>query len=323
MTLSRRELFTLGGGLLIASTAPARPASASVLRGSAFGTSWQLVTPEPVGQSVLPAAIDAIIQSVDRAMSPFRPDSQISRFNRFPTTDWQPVSSGLSAVVDEALRVAAMTSGAFNPTVGPIVGRLGFGPIKGTVHGQAWEIALQEGNVRKYRPGLSLDLCGVAKGHALDRMAAACEAHGLVDYLFELGGEVVAKGRHPAGRRWRIGIERPVPGPASLQQAVTLDGMALATSGNTINSYRVGGRLYSHIIDPATGEPADSALVSVSVLANTAMRADALATALFVMGSHKGPAFANEAGIDALFLVEEGDTLRETVTADFSAHAIF
>lgn len=328
MMLSRRDLLISGGGLLLASTVPARPASAGVMQGSAFATSWRLVTHQTVDRPVLRSAIETIVRSVDKAMSPFRTDSEISQFNRTATTDWQSLSAETCDVTREALRVAALTSDAFNPTVGPIVGQFGFGPIKGIATGQSRDIAVEDGKLRKRKPDLSIDLCGIAKGYALDRMAAACEIHGITDYLFELGGEVIAKGRHPTGREWRVGIEQPMPRANRLphtdhpQSVITLNGMALATSGVASNSYRIGHKRYSHIIDPHTRRPSESALASVSVVNPTAMTADALATALFVMGPQKGPAFAQEAGIDALFLIADDDTLRERTTTGFAARIL-
>lgn len=325
MMFTRRDLLISGGGLLLASTVPARPEPAGVLQGTAFSTSWRLVTHQLVKKPVLRASIETIIQSVDKAMSPFRTDSEISQFNRTATTDWQSLSAETCEVAREALRVAAMTSDAFNPTVGPIVGRFGFGPIKGTATGQSRDIAVEGGKLRKRKPDLSIDLCGIAKGYALDCMATACEIHGITDYLFELGGEVIARGRHPAGRDWRVGIEQPLsrtnrlPRANHLQRVIVLNDMALATSGTAINSYRIGHKRYSHIIDPHTRQPSESALASVSVVDPTAMTADALATALFVMGPRKGPAFAQQAGIDALFLIADGDRLRERTTAGFAA----
>src|SRR5690606_6396009 len=127
------------------------------------------------------SALEAIIASVDGAMSPFRADSDLSRFNRAATTDWQPLSAATCTVVEEGLRVAALTGNAFNPTVGPLVGRYGFGPITHGLAGLPEEIVVRDGAARKARPGLSLDLCGIAKGHALDRMVVACRKQGMSD----------------------------------------------------------------------------------------------------------------------------------------------
>ncbi len=322
MTLSRRELIVSGGGALLASTLPALGAETLVLEGSAFGSSWRLVAAGTGNSDALRSMFREIIAAVDHSMSPFRADSELSLFNRAPTTDWQPLSADMCRVVDEGLRVGALTSGAFNPTVGPLVGKFGFSPITYGRSGAAEEITVRGGAVRKARPELSLDLCGIAKGYALDRMAAACEAQGFHDFLVELGGEVVAKGRHPSGRFWQVAIERPVAGSGAFQRVVALGGAALATSGDKVNSYLYRGRRYSHIIDPLTGEPASSSLASVTVAAARAMTADALATALFAMGTQRGPAFAQDAGIEALFIMREGKAMREVTTAGFDARIL-
>ncbi|MBX3531955.1 MAG: FAD:protein FMN transferase [Rhizobiaceae bacterium] len=276
-----------------------------VLSGPAFGAGWTFAAAGPFDEGALRRAFDAVIASVDASTSPFRSDSEVARFNRADTIGWQPLSPATCAVLDEALRVAQLTGGVFNPTVGPVVGRYGFGPIIEGEPGSPQDIVLGNGEARKRRASLSLDLCGIAKGHALDRMADACRELGLTDFLVELGGEVFATGRHPSGRHWQVGVESPTVGGA-FQRIVALDGTSLATSGNRVNAYRWGGKGYTHIIDPSTGMPADSALGSVTVAAGTAMRADALATALYAMGPERGPAFARGAGVRALFILTDG-----------------
>lgn len=315
MTISRRGLLLSAGGALLAPALPAWGAGARALSGGAFGASWTFVAAGALDERAVAAAFEAIVASVDEAMSPFRAGSELSRFNRAETTDWQALSAATCAVVEEGLRVAALTQNAFNPTVGPLVGRYGFGPIMEGEPGSPEEILVGEGAVRKARPGLSLDLCGIAKGHALDSMAAACIELGVSDFLIELGGEVFAQGAHPAGRRWQVGVE----GPAGFQHVVSLDGAALATSGIAVNSYAHGGRRYAHIVDPATGRPADTALFSVTAAAASAMTADALATALFAMGPERGPAFAGEAGIEALFVMQDG---AEATTGGFDTRIL-
>ena len=320
MKLSRRALLLSAGAALLAPALPAWAAAARphVLRGPAFGASWSLVAAGAWDAEAIRDAFEAVVAATDDAMSPFRADSEISRFNRAATIDWRPLSSAACDVVGEGLRVAALTDGAFNPTVGPLVGRYGFGPIHEGRVGRPGEIEVANGAVRKARPDLSLDLCAIAKGHALDRMVAACRAQGMTDFLVELGGEVFAAGRHPSGRRWQVGIERPSPA-GGFQRAVILDGMSLATSGNAVNGYAHGGRRYSHIIDPATGRPPDSALASVTVAAEAAMTADALATALYVMGPERGADFARGAGIEALFVMEDAS---EVATGGFEARIL-
>lgn len=317
MSLTRRQWMASAASLLLAPVPAHAAGGVAVTEGPAFGAGWRLVTaPMPEG-GALRRRIEAAITAVDRTMSPFRADSDLTRFNRTADTDWQPLPAGVCTVVREALRVAALTSGAFDPTVGPLVGRYGFGPIHGRADGRAGEIAAGDGAVRKARPDLTLDLCGIAKGYALDLAAAACEVEGVSDYLIEIGGEVRARGRHPAGRPWQAGIERPLPGAAEVQRVLGVDGVAFATSGNAVNAYRYKGHGYAHIIDPATRRPADTPLASVTVAAYRGMTADALATALFAMGLERGQAFAEAAGIEALFLIAEGGGISERATGGF------
>ena len=314
--MNRRDLLILGGGALLAPALPARAGGARVLGGPALGSSWKLVADlAAVDPAALADDLVAAIASVDAKMSPFRADSELSRFNRAATTGWQALSAETCGVVAEALRVAEATGDAFNPTLGPVAGRYGFGPIVGGVAGASAEIFLREGAVRKARPKLTLDLCGIAKGHALDHMAQACAAHGVGDFLIELGGEVLARGKHPSGRGWRVGVE----GPSDLLHAVSPGGGALATSGMAVNAFTWRGRRYAHIVDPQTRAPADPALFSVTVAAKTGMKADALATALFAMGAERGPAFARNAAIEALFVADDGSSI---TTGGFGARIL-
>jgi thiamine biosynthesis lipoprotein len=318
MRLTRRSVLIGAGSAFLAGALPASAAGVRVIGGPAFGTSWRVTLPEGTEEAAIAAAIRSIIDSVDAAMSPFRADSEVSRFNAFGTCDWQALSPETCAVVRQSLAVAARSRGAFDPTVGPIVGRYGFGPISGLSTGSYLDIAAREDTVKKFEPNLTLDLCGIAKGHALDRMAAALDGFRVTDFLIELGGEIFARGAHPDGRAWQIGIERPVPGPTTLQRIVRLDGRTLATSGESVNGYTIAGRRYSHIIDPHRGEPADNSIASVSVFMPAAVMADALATALMVMGPEAGVALAEFEEIPAFFVVREGGALREIMTGGFA-----
>lgn len=321
MTLTRRALLAGAGSLALA-----RPLAAAsdtqVIEGPAFGAFWQVAVPMGIDPAALRSALQAVVAAVDTAMSPFRGDSEIARFNASDTTNWFALSPQTYEVVAQALAMADTTGGAFDPTVGGMVGQYGFGPITRRSPGNHSGITLRAGAVRKALPDLTLDLCGIAKGYALDRMVAEIEAFGAQDFLVEVGGEVLARGNHPSGRRWRVGIERPEPGATGFHCVVALHGAALATSGTRINSYVAEGRRYSHLIDPHLRRPAQTSLASVSVLAPTAMRADALATALFVMGHEAGPDFARRNDLPALFLVHDGSGIRELATSRFESHIL-
>tara|TARA_R110002020_G_scaffold10961_1_gene41555 strand:+ start:534 stop:1493 length:960 start_codon:yes stop_codon:yes gene_type:complete len=318
MVLTRRRLLLGAAATLLV---PPLPASADEIRlsGRAYGTSWQVRLHQRGDVAALARDLAALLDRVDAAMSPFRPDSALSRFNR-AAEGWHIVDPDLAVVTSEALRIAALTAGAFDPSVGPDVGRYGFGPIKGSRTGTFRDFSTADGALFKRRPDLTLDLCGIAKGYALDLMAASIAAAGYPDFVAELGGEVIARGTDPAGAPWRIGISDPLGGP--LRAVVDLGGQALATSGDAINAYEVAGRRYSHIIDPATDTPLHNAVASVSVFAHSAMTADALATALMVMGAAPGLAFARDQGLAVLYLERMPTGLRATGSALYAHHTV-
>ncbi len=301
MGFTRRDLVLGCGAFTLAAVRPAHAGTGATLSGRAFGGTWRVVLADGVRARALAPEIVAILGGIDRAMNPFRFDSAISRFNRSATTSWQEAGGDFAAVAAEALRIAALSDGAFDPSVGPDVARYGFGPIRGARTGDFHGLEAEVDRIRKDDPRLSLDLCGIAKGHALDAVAARFHAAGVGGCLIEIGGEVTARGAGPDGRPWRIGIADPVGG--GVHTRVAAEGLAFATSGDAINVYEVGGRRYSHTIDPATGEPVRNAVASVTVAARTGVRADALATALVVLGPERGLALANRLDAGALFLL--------------------
>ena len=316
MRMTRRNLVlgALGAGLM------AGGASAGTVSdgGHAFGSSWRVTVPEGANAARLRPGIEAIIAEIDASMSPYRATSDLSRFNRAGTTAPQTMPSSLCHVGAEALRVAEITGGHFDPTVGPLVARLGFGPISGRA-GTYREIEAGKATLRKRSPSVTLDLCGIAKGYALDVIAAHIAGAGIGDALIEVGGEVRALGRHPDGRPWAVAIADPLAQGFAAWRIVAPGRLALATSGHAANG--VSGRVAaSHIIDPKRGTSASMTLASVSVLAPSAMRADALATALCAAGPEAGPALAWRLVVDALFLVNTPAGLAEHITGDFTRH---
>jgi FAD:protein FMN transferase len=322
MNVSRRSLLIGVSSALLAGAVPAALAAVprcEVCGGTAFGSYWRLTVPAGTDLGAARAAVEAIIARVDRQMSPFRSDSDLARFNGADSTDILAAPYPLRAVVGESLRIAALSGGAFDPTVGPQVNRFGFGPITGKRGGSHAGIELIEGGLRKAEAGLTLDLCGIAKGYALDAMVRALANLGHRSLLLEVGGEVYARGRHPEGRTWQLGIENPILDDGSMALVVQLEGMAIATSGDSVNVIEVGGRRYSHIIEPQAGRPVENAVASVSVLAPTAMEADALATALMVLGPERGAELAGRLGTPALFLLRDGGGLRTVPVGGFEA----
>lgn len=305
-------------GAAVLCPAAARAGGVETLSGSAFGTGWRVVAPGGAGLGVLGPAIAALFAEVDRQMSPWRRDSAISRVNA-GGAGAHPVPPETGEVVRGALALAGASGGRFDPTVGPLVARWGFGPIAEGAAPDWRGLSVAGGRVVKARDGLTLDPCGIAKGWALDRAAELIRAAGLRDFLFDLGGEVLAAGRHPDGRAWRVAVESPVPGAPSPAILALPGGSAVATSGTRAQSYAAGGRLYGHVIDPGTGEPVAGRLRAVTVLAASGMLADGWATALFAAGEPHGPELARAAGCDALFLIDGETGLRAVRTGALAA----
>jgi thiamine biosynthesis lipoprotein len=304
-------------GAALACPALAGAAAPEILSGSAFGTTWRITGLAGSGLERLRPGLDALFAGIDADLSPWRPDSAISRFNA--SVAGGSAGAELIRVTEAALQLAMDSDGAFDPTVGPLVARWGFGPIEGGGAPDWRGLHVTTGRIGKARDDLTLDLCGIAKGRALDRATALARALGFDDLLLDLGGELRALGRHPTGRDWQVAVEHPVadqPAPAILHLPA---GMAVATSGTGAQSYRLQNRVWGHIIDPVTASPVQGRLRSVTVLAAEAMAADGWATALFAAGDDDGPALARRRGISALFLYDDGSALRRIQTGGIGA----
>jgi len=328
---TRRDLVIgalgVAGTILMPSVAGARDTADGVIEigGAAFGTTWRALVPTGVATARLMQDIGWLLRSLDATMSPFRNDSELARLN---AADGRiEMSRPLAHIVNEGLRIANLTDGAFDPSVGPAVARFGFGPIWASAvakrpddNYRGFEAAGQ--TVVKRSPTLTFDPCGIGKGYALDRLGELLAARGVDAFFVEFGGEVLVRGHHPEARPWRIAIEGPEPGLGQLRHVISMPGGALATSGDRYNAYVVDGRRYSHIIDPRSASPVNNDVASVSVMAPSAMTADALATALMVMGPVRGIALAEREALPVLFVLRDGDRYRDIATAAFRANMI-
>jgi len=331
MTLNRRTFTTLAGAASLTflsgagrAQAPSAPIGAppvNALFGSVFGTTWRVMLAAGLDPRAIRPHIEAVLREVDRQMSPWRTDSVISRFNRASAGQYGMPPETLQ-VTRAALDIARASGGAFDPTVGPLVARWGFGPIKGDSHPDWTSLIPSDTSLTKTHAGCTLDLCGIAKGYALDLIAERLWAIGLNDFLIEIGGELRAAGSHPEGRPWRSGIEDPRAGADTLVSVITLRDLAVATSGIRWNAVRFQDRAVTHIIDPDERHPVTDALASVSVIAPSAMMADGWATALMAAGPRRGPDLARQQDIAALFLIPEGGKLGRIATGGFDTHVL-
>lgn len=283
------------------------------MSGSAFGTTWHMTGPPRAELEIMRPKIDALFAQINAQMSPWRDDSALSRFNAM-RAGWQATDPEMVHVTGAALTLAELSDGAFDPTVGPLVARWGFGPITGGPTPDWRGVSVGDGFVGKDRGDLTLDLCGIAKGYALDRAVELAQAEGADDLLFDLGGELRALGQHPSGRAWHVAVQHPLYDQAALAVFRLSEGQATATSGLRTQSYILDGRTYGHIIDPKVMSPADAGLLSVTVLADDAMTADGWATALFAAGPETGPDLARRNDLSALFLVQDGTDIAQVLT---------
>ncbi|MCG6116691.1 MAG: FAD:protein FMN transferase [Aquimonas sp.] len=332
----RRARLLIGAALclclLTLLAACSRPPQLQTLEGRTMGTYWQVRlaagatgTPLPV----LRAEIEAVLEAVNAEMSTYREDSVITRFNRAEAGEAVDLPEGFVRVLAAALALADQTEGAYDPTVGPLVNLWGFGP-DGLREVPPEPEAIEQARARvgwqrlTFEPaqryivqpgGLYLDLSSIAKGDAVDRVLELLQHHRIDSAMVDIGGDLRTLGQRPDGSPWRIGIERPVPGSREVQSVLLLPRpLAVATSGSYRNFFEHGARAFSHTIDPRSGVPVQHALVSVTVLADTCLEADAWATALGVLGPEKGFDFARQRGLAVLFITADADQVREIAT---------
>lgn len=304
------------------------------LGGPTMGVAWsaKALAPPQFDQAAAQAGVQALLNRLVAQMSPWEPQSDISRFNQAPTGAWLNMAPAFHYVLTSALRWAEASDGAFDPTAGRLVDLWGFGPpgpveappapgdIEAALDACGWDRLALEGS-RAFQPGgLELDFSGIAKGFGVDEVSRALNLMGLPDHLVEIGGELRGQGVKPDGEPWWVEIAAPpgtaLPGGPIL---LALHGLSIATSGDYQRFLDHEGRRYAHTLDPRIGRPIDNGVRSVSVIHQTCMDADALSTALGVLGPRDGPQFAAKHGVAAYFLVDEGVGLREILSPKFEA----
>ena len=267
--------------------------------------------------------IDSLLLVVNQSLSTYIPTSTVSKVNRYHQIGPVPVDAHFAKVFERAKKIHHDTDGAFDPTVMPLVNAWGFGYEKNAnppdgekidsllqlVNFGVVELNPQPGSrqmlLNKLDPNVQLDFSAMAKGYGVDVIAEFLEKMGVTDYLVDIGGELRAKGKSGKGNAWSVGIDKPLDAQSrQLQNAVELNNRAIATSGNYRNFYVKDGKKYAHTINPKTGYPEASQLLSVSVFAPDCMTADAYATAFMVMGWHKAAKLANlHDHLDAFFII--------------------
>lgn len=324
--------------------APANTAAdIHVLEGQTMGTYYR-VSYRGDAQEGLQSGIDSVLVALNQEVSTYIPESFISRFNSSDTltlsrTDLAGAPHFL-ANLQLSLPIVTTTQGYFNPLVMPVVNYWGFGytpkkPVTQVdsaavdslmrfVNWDNLQFSTSEVRLHKRVPGTQLDFSAVAKGYGVDLVAAFLQAKGITNYLVDIGGEVVARGdKGTPDQPWRVGIAVPLESaaPSDYQQAVPLRDIAIATSGNYRNYYEVEGQKYSHTIDPFTGYPVRSHLLSASIMAADCATADAYATACMAAGLERAYTMIDTLpGLEGYFIFsDEAGNMDVKMTPGFKA----
>ncbi len=323
-----RFLCLFSSVLLIGCTDGPKDGRNSVtLNGQALGTTWMVKVWgfNPVEEDKLRDEIASKIEELERILSHWRPDSKLYQFNASLSAEPVSIPPLLHELLTHAKWTHEQTGGAFDPTIAPLVNLWGFGPISDnrtrtpTVEeinhalkqvGMNQLEILTNDRVRKKIPSLQIDLSGSAKGEIIDQVCALLDRRGIGNYLVEIGGEIRTRGPGKDERGWRVALEDGFRG--SERFTLSLRDYSVATSG----TYRQSkpnpdsAKPANHLIDPRTGRPVEHDLVTVNVLAPTVRDADALATALMILGPEKGMALAEEMDLSARFCLKDANGTR-------------
>ena len=340
MTLIRFILLPVICFLSLSSCQSERPRQIHEFTGLTMGTTYSVMINAgalPLSRQRLQEQFDTILNRVNREMSTYLPESELSRINDTDSTGQLSVSTSLMHVLQAARELSRSTRGAFDVTVGPLVNLWGFGPqqeftvpeveqIKSALHLVGYEQLRLDpvaSTLKKSNGGMLIDLSAIAKGYGVDEIAGYLDLVQLDNYLVEIGGEIRARGVNGKNLPWRIGIEQPVAGQRGVRKIIKLENIAMATSGDYRNYFEHEGTRYSHTIDPRSGRPVTHGLASVTVLHPSTMLADAWATGLLVLGPEQGYELASKKNLAAYFIIHADGDLKEKSTPEFNSYFVF
>ncbi len=301
--------------------------------GTTMGTTYSVSivdAPEKFVNSNIHIFVDSLLVEVNKQMSTYISISEISKFNRLQDTSWFRVSKDFALIVHEAKELCVESNNAYDVSIGPLVNLWGFGPeeysvgipedeeieeVKKLIGVEKIEVNLDNSSIRKTIPDLYLDLSSIAKGFGVDQVGHLIEDAGFANYMVEIGGEVRTSGINDKGENWKIGISSPEN--RDLQKVIAVTNISVATSGDYQNYKEENGARYSHLIDPRIGKPITHSLASVTVLHKNCRTADALATAINIMGPLEGYSFALKKELPIFMIVRDSNTFIEKMTPQF------
>ena len=315
------------------------------LRGYTMGTTYRIQIvdmPAALSSAEIAADVSALLLALDTEIfSTYAANSELSRFNRAPLNQPFTASAELLAVLTLARSIAELSDGAFDVTVGGLVNLWGFGPsiqvlgddvpAQQEIDSQLQSVGYELLKIDQARGEITrladfyVDLSGIAKGYAVDQLAAYFDAAGVENYFLEIGGELRIRGEKPGGTSWVPAIETPQDSTPQVYAVFFTDGaeIALAGSGDYRNYFEVDGQRYSHEIDPRNGRPVSHSLAAVYVIDDSAARADALATAYMVLGLEDARELALRTVQAAYFIYStDGVEFQDYVTPEFANYLL-
>lgn len=300
------------------------------INGFAQGTAYH-ITYYAEDSTIHQTQVDSTLNSLDSSLSIYKSYSIIYKFNT--SVNGCEMDKHLRAVVEKSLDTYVQTNGLFDITVWPLVQAWGFGSKKDVSEPDAMTIqsllpcvsskllVLNGNYLRKTKPCVQIDVNGIAQGYSVDVLADFFEAHGIRNYMIEVGGEVRIKGKkYPENTAMKIGIESPMGDfdNEHFQKVISFDSGAVTTSGSYRKYHESGGKKVSHIINPKTGYSSQNELISVTVFAKDAITADAYDNALMLMGLKVAMKFVDSRkDMAAYFIYEKDGVIRDTTTANF------
>ncbi|MCL2898517.1 FAD:protein FMN transferase ApbE [Brenneria tiliae] len=319
----------------------AAPRPLLTIEGKTMGTFYSVKISGEVAESKerLQQEIDGLLEQANDEISTYRNDSTLSRFNQYRGGEPQPVSKGMADIILAAQRIGRATDGAMDITVGPLVNLWGFGPQKQPTHIPSQQqidrarqnvglshlrlLSDQRGEwLQKDLPDLYVDLSTLGEGYGADVLAQLMLRKGISNYLVSVGGAISSRGVNAEGVPWRVAIQKPTDRENAIQAAVDLQGYAISTSGSYRNYFEQDGKRYSHVIDPASGKPITHQLVSVTVIAPTALEADGWDTGLMVLGTEKALKLAERQGLAVYLITKTDQGFSAVMTPQFKSFLI-
>ena len=313
-----RLILSLSVTILFLGGCESAPPPMVTVTGNTMGTTYSVKVVGPnVGREELQSQVQMSVDRINQLMSNYKDDSELSLLNRSELDERFPVSGETREVLALSAEIHALSDGAFDISLAPVVELWGFGPTMTDSKIPSTEVIAEAlsrtgtdglilGDVYVQRTkDISIDLSAIAKGYAVDQVARLLDRQGHTDYLVEIGGELKGRGVNKAGKSWRIAIELPDATKREMHSVIELRNLGMATSGDYRNYFEVDGKRYSHTIDPKTGMPITHNLASVTVLDRSTALADGLATAINVMGAEKGIALANAQNIPIMVIMKE------------------